>query len=168
MCLRIAGTIEFTPDAGGILGFNFVDPTGVNERLHIGIDRGGAYSGSDFVRYEETTLGDAGTGIKEFSLMVGGRSAALVMQGEVVAALRLPRPVEVTLEARTAISLTGLVTGPAPAASADPSGTPAPSSPRRGRTACERPASRRLWNHSSNSSLTRSIPGDDTGLNSAR
>ncbi len=80
----------------------------------MGIDRGGAFSGSDFVRYEETTLGDAGTGIKEFSLIVGGRSAVLVMQGEVVAALRLLRPAEVTLEARTAITLRDLTTGPAP------------------------------------------------------
>jgi hypothetical protein len=116
-CFRLEGTVQFAPDAGEILRFSFTDPAGIEEGLHIGIDRGGAYTGSDFVRYEETTLGDTGLGIKEFSLIVGGRSAVLVMQGEVVAALRLLRPVKIGIEGRTPITLTNLMGGAAPAAS---------------------------------------------------
>jgi len=100
MCTRIAGTMTWPPEGDGILAFVFQDPTGVSERLHIGVDRGRAFSGSDFVMYEEESLGDAGVGRKEFALVVGSRSAALVMEGRIVAALRLLTPMTVSVQPR--------------------------------------------------------------------
>lgn len=113
-CMRIEGIAEFPPDAVPILSFFFEDATYATERLRMGVERGQAYSASDFVTYEATTLGDAGVGRKEFTLIVGSRSAVLVMQGEVVAALRLPPDVKVSVEVNApTLTLTDLRTGPA-------------------------------------------------------
>lgn len=114
-CLRIEGTVSWPPDEDPIITFLFEDPTGENERLHIGLDRGRAFSGSDFVLYEETPLGDAGVGMKAFTLVVGGRSAALTMDDTVVAALRLLRPVTVSVQPRAGtVGLSDLLVGDAP------------------------------------------------------
>ena len=120
-CMRIEGIVEFPPDALQILSFYFEDRTYATERLHLGVERGQAYSGSDFVTYEATTLGDAGIGRKEFTLIVGSRSAVLVMQGEIVAALRLPADVNVSVRVDApTVTLADLRTGAAPAESGCP------------------------------------------------
>jgi hypothetical protein len=120
-CMRIEGIVEFPPDALPILSIHFEDRTYATERLHFGIERGQAYSASDFVTYEATTLGDAGVGRKEFTLIVGSRSTVLVMQGEIVAALRLPADVTVSLQVNApTVTLTDLRTGAAPAESGCP------------------------------------------------
>ena len=119
--MRIEGIVEFPPDALQILSFYFEDRTYATERLHLGVERGQAYSGSDFLTYEATTLGDAGIGCKEFTLIVGSRSSVLVMQGEIVAALRLPADVTVSLQVNApTVTLTDLRTGAAPAESGCP------------------------------------------------
>lgn len=100
-CSVIEGILSFPPDAGEIVTFVFEDPTGIDERLHLGIDRGRAFSRSDFVLYEEVPLGDAGVGEKTFRLVIGNSSAALVMDGRIVAALRLPSQDMVSVRAHT-------------------------------------------------------------------
>ena len=100
-CSMIDGVLSFPPDAGEIVTFVFEDPDGIDERLHLGIDRGRAFSRSDFVLYEEIPLGDAGVGEKTFRLVIGSMSAALVMDGRIVAALRLPSQDMVSVRAHT-------------------------------------------------------------------
>lgn len=117
-CSRVEGDISWPAEEDAILAFVFEDSTGRTERLYLGIDRGRAYSGSDFVAYESMPLGDAGTGSKTFALIVGRRSSALVIDDHIVAALRLPPYVVVSVEAKTSrLTLSNLLTGPAPALS---------------------------------------------------
>jgi hypothetical protein len=115
MCRRVDGTVSWPDDEQTGLIFYFVDTTGMTERLHIGLERTQAFSGSDVVRYEAAELPPADAAERSFGLVVGGRSAALVVDGIIVAALRLPPSMEVRVEPRASwVALDDLRTGPAP------------------------------------------------------
>jgi hypothetical protein len=115
MCSVIEGAVTWPPEGDAILAFVFEDPRGVWEALHIGIDRGRAFSGSEVVMYAELPLGDAGIGRKEFRLVIGHRSAALVVAGEVVAAVRLLTPMDVQVQPRAdTVGLVDIMVGAPP------------------------------------------------------
>jgi hypothetical protein len=102
-CFRLDGVIR--ADAAGTLGnviFRFYDNAGKNERLKLAFDGTNAISGSDFVDYLSSPA-KVPTGAREvpFSLVVGRRSAALVISQEVRAALLLPKSVTVKAEPTT-------------------------------------------------------------------
>jgi len=122
-CFRLEGRVD-VPAAGERvnLAFRFddnADPTA--ERLFLALEAGRAGSGSaglGATGYESLDTGVTGDGPVDFALVVGRRAAALVLSDQIVAAVRLPRSVRVTLESRTpALELTGLRVGQPPAAS---------------------------------------------------
>ena len=119
-CFRLDGVIR-ADDAGtlGHVAFHFYDNAGKNERLSLSFDGEDGVSSSDFVDYLHTPAGvRLGTGRVPFSLVVGRRSAALVIAHKVRAAVLLPKSVTVTAEAKTpALELTGLRVGTAPSGS---------------------------------------------------
>jgi hypothetical protein len=116
-CFRLDG--EIRADEAGTLGqviFRFNDNAGKNERLKLVFDGDNAISGSDFVDYLSSPADiPSGARTVPFSLIVGRRSAALVIEHRVRAALQLPKSVTVTAESRTsALELANLEVGKAP------------------------------------------------------
>ncbi len=119
-CFRLDGVIP--GDAAGTLGtvvFRFSDNAGKSERLKLAFDGNNAVSGSDFVDYLSAPAGVPVTARDmPFSLVVGRRSAALVIAHRVRAAVLLPRSVTVTAEPTSrALELSGLEVGAPPAGS---------------------------------------------------
>jgi hypothetical protein len=119
-CFRLDGVIP--ADAAGTLGqlaFRFYDNAGKSERLTLSFEGNDAVSSSDFVDYLRLPAGvRPGSRRVPFSLVVGRRSAALVIEHQVRAALLLPKSVTVKAESKTpALGLTGLRIGAAPSGS---------------------------------------------------
>jgi hypothetical protein len=119
-CYRLDGVIP--ADAAGTVGqvaFHFADNAGKNERLTLSFEGENAVSSSDFVDFL-TLPTDVPGDAREvpFSLVVGRRSAALVIENEVRAALLLPKSVTTTAESTTGnLELADLRLGSAPAGS---------------------------------------------------
>jgi hypothetical protein len=116
-CFRLNGVIG--ADTAGTLGqviFRFSDNTGKSERLKLAFDGNNAISGSDFVDYVSTAAGVPTTAhAVPFSLVVGRRSAVLVIAHQVRGALLLPKSVTVTAEPKTPeLGLSNLEVGGAP------------------------------------------------------
>jgi hypothetical protein len=119
-CFRLDGMIR--ADAAGTLGgvvFRFTDNAGKNERLKLSFNSDNAVSGSDFVDYLSSPSGvRPGARTEPFSLVVGRRSAVLVIEHRVRAALLLPKSVTVTAEPTSpALELSRLEVGAAPTGS---------------------------------------------------
>jgi hypothetical protein len=119
-CFRLDG--ELRADRAGTLGnvaFHFYDNAGKHERVSLSFEDGNAVSSSDVVAFASAPSGvQAGARRVPFSLVVGRRSAALVIEGKVRAAVLLPKSVTVTAEAKTpALALLGLRVGAAPSGS---------------------------------------------------
>ena len=119
-CFRLDG--EIRADRAGTLGqfaFHFYDNAGRNERLSLSFEGEDAVSSSDFVDFASAPSGvSAGTRRVPFSLVVGRRSAALVIERMVRAAVLLPSSVTVTAEAKMqSLRLSGLRIGSAPSGS---------------------------------------------------
>jgi hypothetical protein len=119
-CFRLDGVIP-TDRTGtsGDVAFHFTDNAGKNEPLRMSFDGDGAVASSDFVDYLRTPTDiPSGTDRVPFSLVVGRRSAVLVINDRVRAAVLLPKSVTVTAEAKTsALELSDLRVGKAPAGS---------------------------------------------------
>lgn len=78
--------------------FSFIDPTRRSEILHLGLDFTRAWSESETMRYLEQLLDPEPVSEVSFSLLVGLQSAALIVNNEIVAAIRLPGKVNVALD----------------------------------------------------------------------
>jgi len=90
------------------------------EPVHLRIAGDKASSASDATEYESSASGldTSGRGYDDFSLVVGRRAAALVVNGQIRAALRLPADPKVSITSGTdALDLTNLSVGPAPTGS---------------------------------------------------
>jgi hypothetical protein len=112
-CKSVTGDLSWSPGEETGVAFIFDDTSGANERLHIGIERQRVFSASEFVVYEEEPL--PGDDQVRFTLVIGARSAALVIGGQIVTALRLPPSVNVSVQARaTEVMLANLTIGVAP------------------------------------------------------
>jgi hypothetical protein len=121
-CFRLDGTIS-AGDQGGMPAVDFrFDPSGAGdadlkvEPLHLRLNGDKASSASDGVEYESLPSGiDPGATSKSFSLVVGRRAAALVIDGQVRAAMRLPSPVIVSMVPKgSSLALTDLRLSPPP------------------------------------------------------
>jgi hypothetical protein len=89
-CVRIAGTLssEDSNDEAAII-FNLTDPTQSYENVHLSLSSTRSSSSSDNVEFAAKDLnGDVAAPI-EFLVVVGKRSAVLIVDGEVVSATRL-------------------------------------------------------------------------------
>jgi hypothetical protein len=119
-CFRLDGVIP--ADSVGNLGhvvFHFDDNAGRHEQLNLLFEGYYAASSSDAAVFQrEPTQVRPGARKVSFSLVVGRRSAALVVDGEVRAALLLPPSVTVTAQSRTpTLDFSNLRIGAAPTGS---------------------------------------------------
>ena len=119
-CFRLEGTIT-NPDGNGPahVAFHFYDNAGKNERLNLSFDGDTSTSSSDFAEFqkEATDVPEQALSVP-FALVVGRRSAALVVNNKVRAATLLPKSVSVRAEATSgALRLSDLRLGSAPAGS---------------------------------------------------
>ncbi len=98
-CRRFDGTIigrDF------VARLSLIDPSGRSETVHLGLDSERAWSESSTVRYLEHPFGSQPGSDVSFTLLVGPQSAALIVNDEIVAAVRLQSAVTVALESQTA------------------------------------------------------------------
>jgi len=97
-CVRIAGTLisEDSNDEAAII-FNLTDPTQSYENVHLSLSSTRSSSSSDNVEFAAKDLsGDVAAPI-EFLVVVGKRSAVLIVDGEVVSATRLGELVQISV-----------------------------------------------------------------------
>ncbi len=80
------------------MAFYLPDNAGDTEGLHIGIERHRIFAASNQALFNETEMNLNGP--VPFALVVGRRSAALVVDGQIRAALRLPPSVSVVVQPR--------------------------------------------------------------------
>jgi hypothetical protein len=116
-CFRLDGVIPATDaDLPGKVVFHFIDNAGKNEPLKLTFDGSNGISGSDYVDYLSTPADiPDGADMVPFSLVVGRRSAALVIEHKVRAAMQIPKSVTVTAEATSpTLELSDLKLGEAP------------------------------------------------------
>lgn len=124
-CFRLDGRV--TAQGGSpAVDFRF-EPTSTRritdlkvEPLHLRIAGDKAASASDATEYESAASGrdTSGRGYDEFSLVVGRRAAALVVNGQIRAALRLPSAMKVSMTSGAdSLDLSDLRVGPPPAGS---------------------------------------------------
>ena len=88
-CVRIAGTLNFdqlTDDSGII--FNLTDPSAAYENVHLSLSATRASSSSDTVEFTGKDIEHDSTEPLQFVLLVGSRSAVLVVDSKVVAGTR--------------------------------------------------------------------------------
>jgi hypothetical protein len=97
-CVRIAGTLssEGSTDEAAII-FNLTDPTQSYENVHLSLSSTRSSSSSDNVEFAAKDLkGDEAAPI-EFLVVVGKRSAVLIVDGEVVSATRLGKQAQISV-----------------------------------------------------------------------
>jgi hypothetical protein len=88
-CVRIAGTLNFDQlsDDSGII-FNLSDPTASYENVHLSLSATRASSSSDTVEFTGKDIEHDSAEPLKFVLVVGSRSAVLVVDSKVVAGTR--------------------------------------------------------------------------------
>jgi hypothetical protein len=88
-CVRIAGTLNFDQlsDDSGIV-FNLTDPTAAFENVHLSLSAIRASSSSDTVEFTGKDIEHDSAEPLKFVLVVGSRSAVLVVDGKVAAGTR--------------------------------------------------------------------------------
>jgi hypothetical protein len=117
-CFVLTGVAATSEGGPAALAFRFTDNAGRTERLRLALEGDRAASGSDFVEYLSEPTGTSGDGPTPFALLVGRRSAGLVVNGAIRAAVELPRSVSVTLESHSPVlTLSDLRVGRPPAQS---------------------------------------------------
>jgi hypothetical protein len=119
-CIRWGADLQLgTADGAspsGALVIRLVDLDGSWERITLAFDGIRGWSASDDVQFESVALPSAAPAESvPIVLVVGSRSAALVVDGTIVAAARLDGAVEVQLEAAAgSLDLSSMVVGAAP------------------------------------------------------
>ena len=110
-CRRFEGTMAGRDSS---VRFDFIDPLGLSETVHLGFDVDRAWSGSETTRYLESLLTPGPDSETSFSLLVGPHSAALIVRERIVAAVRLQSPVTVALDSAADLTLSDVTISPAP------------------------------------------------------
>jgi hypothetical protein len=96
--------------------FDFHDTTGRTENVHVSVTSKQVTTGSDVVDYLSLPTASTQTP-SSFALVVGKRSAAIVLDGRIRGAVRLPPSVSVTASTTGGAAVQDLRTGVAPARS---------------------------------------------------
>lgn len=113
-CFSLRGTVDSDGPPGGIT-FHFDDTTGKFEPVKLDFDGDHVSSSSDNVEFARLPSATSSDGPVKFTLVVGRRSAAMVVGGQVRAALRLPSSARVTVTSeRGKLQLRNLRLGAAP------------------------------------------------------
>jgi len=113
-CFSLTGTVDSDGPPGGIQ-FHFDDNAGKFEPVKLTFDGDKVSSSSDNVEFAHLPSDTSAAGPVEFTLVVGRRSAAIVVGGQVRAALRLPKSTKVSLTSeRSKLELHDLRLGAAP------------------------------------------------------
>jgi hypothetical protein len=116
-CEVIGGTVASDGPAGG-LAFHFHFANSSNSDVMIVFDGSQVSSGDANATYQSLPSGVTASGSTPtpFTLVIGRRAAALVVAGQIRAAVQLPQPPTVNVESKRAVlRLESLQTGPAPA-----------------------------------------------------
>ena len=111
MCTRVSGTYTAAPGAGGsFLSFRFDGVRSTDETMRLNIADTEVFSGNDATVFDSVILDPAtvdtaqpsppDTASHAFAVVVGAHSAALVVDGQIRAAVRLPNPARLVLEMR--------------------------------------------------------------------
>ncbi len=118
-CVHISGTLNLLASNGvSFLSFNFEDPAGEDERVRLNMSERGAFSGNDNQLYDSVDIAAMVGRSHEFDVVVGQRSAVLLIDGEIVSAVRLDQHTRLSLEARTGgVDLTNMTIGSSSATS---------------------------------------------------
>ncbi|CAB4886996.1 unannotated protein [freshwater metagenome] len=126
LCSRISGTYTAVPGtAGSFLSFRFDSARASDEKMRLNIADRQVFSGNDNTVFESVALDppstDTGeppppdTATHEFAVVIGKYSAALVIDGQIRAAVRLTTQTHLSLEMRNGgVELAGLHVGPPP------------------------------------------------------
>jgi len=116
-CFAFQGEVRSDGPPGGIV-FRFEDNAHKSEQMNLDFDGdhvSSANSTTEFRRLPSDVTTD-GTTPQRFTLIVNRRAAALVVRGQIRAAVQLPKSVSVSLESqRGSLDLSNLQKGPAPA-----------------------------------------------------
>jgi hypothetical protein len=113
-CFSLTGTVDSDGPPGGIR-FHFDDSAGKTTPVNLDFDGDQVSSGTDSSELMHLPSGTASNGPVEFTLVVGRRSAALVVGNQVRAAVRLPKSTLVSVTAaRSHLDLRDLRVGRAP------------------------------------------------------
>jgi hypothetical protein len=116
-CFSLHGTVDSDGPAGGFT-FHFDDIAGKFEPVKISFVGDHVSSSSNNVEFAQLPSATSNAGPVDFTLVVGRRSAALVVGGQVRAALRLPLSARVTVTSeRSHLQLHNLRVGAAPTGS---------------------------------------------------
>jgi hypothetical protein len=116
-CFAFQGKVASDGPPGGIV-FHFGDNAHKSEGFNLNFDQDHVSAGSEATEFRRlpTQLRTGGQTPTEFTLIVNRRAAALVVNGQIRGAVRLPKSVSVTIESQRGIlNLTNLRQGPAPA-----------------------------------------------------
>ncbi len=101
-CTRLDGVIDTDGEGFGTVVFRFDDPTGASERVRLAFEGDRVVSGNDYSAFEEIPSELTEPGPVPFSLVVGPRSALLIVNDAIRAAVRLPGPVVTSAEPHSA------------------------------------------------------------------
>lgn len=115
-CFVLSGQVASDGPPGGIV-FHFIDNAGKAESVNVDFDGDHVSSGSPVVEYRRipSQVTTDGRTPSPFTLVVGRRAAGLIVNGQIRAAVRLPKSVHVAMESqRGVLDVTGMRTGPAP------------------------------------------------------
>ena len=121
-CFAMSGTLQLVASGGGsFLSFRLEDPTGKAERVRMNLSQESVFSGNDAQVFDTIEFPTLATGTHQFSIVVGLRSAVLVVDQQIGAAVRLTTQTMLTLEARAGgVTMSNLQTSSAPVASGCP------------------------------------------------
>jgi hypothetical protein len=116
-CFMLSGQVASDGPPGGIV-FHFDDNAGKHEHVKLDFDGDHVTSSSNNVEFHRlpSDVTTNGRTPAPFTLIVGRRAAGLVVNGQLRAAVQLPKSVRVTMESQRGIfDVTNMRTGPAPA-----------------------------------------------------
>jgi hypothetical protein len=116
-CFTFQGNVDSDGPPGGIV-FRFEDNARKSEQLNLNFDGDHVSSASSTTEFHRlpSDVTTSGRTPEKFTLIVNHRAAALVVRGQIRAAVRLPKSVTVSIESQRGIlNLTDLRKGPAPA-----------------------------------------------------
>ena len=102
-------------DGASFLSFQLQDPSGTAPTQRLNLAQDTIFSGNDSQIYDTVALPGLSAGVHNFKVVVGDRSALLIVDGRIGAAVRLTTQSRLLLETRSGgVTITNLAKGSAP------------------------------------------------------